>query len=147
MSLRRYLWTPRKFWTMAKPPKRPTNYNILLPGIIDFSVENWNQLNSEQAFILTHKTILCPKAHFNLTFLSQDNAPLAADLSIIPSHIEKPEYALTGQAEQVPRQPVIWNAQQIEKVKCFQQYVKNISVFRIRIRMFLPDFFCSDFRN
>ena len=37
------------------------------------------------------------------------------DFSLVPSNILKPVYAI-GKAEQIPKQPVIWTLEEIEKV-------------------------------
>jgi len=46
-----------------------------------------------------------------------DNEPAIADLSVIPDHIIKPGYALTGLPDLAPPLPVIWEEQQIEKIR------------------------------
>jgi len=46
-----------------------------------------------------------------------DNEPAIADLSVIPGHIIKPGYALTGLPDLAPPLPVIWEEQQIEKIR------------------------------
>lgn len=49
--------------------------------------------------------------------LLPDNEPTKADLSVIPNHIEKPVYALSGRPENVPRKPVVWKQEEIDKVR------------------------------
>jgi len=54
-------------------------------------------------------------AHYPI--ILPDIDPEAADLSCIPEHIVKPEYAVTGQPEVVPNLPVIWSLEEIQKIK------------------------------
>jgi len=56
-----------------------------------------------------------PPASYSI--LLPDNPPQLPDLSLIPEHILKPEYAASGEPGPVPRLPVIWSDQQIEKIR------------------------------
>ncbi|XP_023320759.1 methionine aminopeptidase 1D, mitochondrial-like [Eurytemora carolleeae] len=46
-----------------------------------------------------------------------DNAPELPDLTLIPDHVQKPGYYYTGKPEVVPQVPVIWNLEQIDKIR------------------------------
>jgi len=58
-----------------------------------------------------------PLPPLNYSIVEPELVKLKPDISIVPSNIVKPVYAI-GNKEQIPSQPVIWNSDEIEKIKC-----------------------------
>jgi len=58
-----------------------------------------------------------PPIQHSYPVLLPDNPPELPDLSLIPDHICKPDYALTGLPNHIPRLPVIWTCDQIAKIR------------------------------
>jgi len=94
---------------------RKQRISIALPSLLVYGLSTACRITQFRSFSFWWKDDP-PLPPLKYSIVEPELVTLEPDFSLVPSNILKPVYAI-GKAEQIPKQPVIWTLEEIEKIK------------------------------